>query len=306
MPELTPDQVLALARSGTSAPASTAPAASSSGWTGADVPTQTGTLSWSADDLAMSYWNLNPTDSSLLVRDRETQHNVQGVNLRESERTGVPSRSKVGTVTTVNPTTYGAILQRLGTMSNPERTALQKDLKAAGYLDKFRAGVPDDATVKAFSTLLMETARSSTSNKMLTWQDMLDQRITEAETSATEKTTTSSVANSITTKESGRGVIWDAFKSAVGRDPSESEINKFMDHLNAKERANPSISTTTTDAQGNSTTSTTGGFDAAAQADTVRQEVMSNPHYAEHQAIANYMPMLDNAMKASQQLEGGL
>lgn len=306
MPELTPEQVLALARSGTSAPASTAPgAAADGGFLGLTGPALSGTLTWSEDDQAMAYWNLNPKDAPMVVNYRD-ETDFQGVNLRASEQSGVANRSEPGKVRTVNPSTYGAILQRLGTMSNQERTALQKDLKAAGYLKKFKAGVADDETVSAFATLLTETARNTKSNDMLTWQDMLDRRITEAETSGTEKTTTSTTSTSLTTKEAGRGAIWDAFKQSIGRDPTESEIDKFMAHLNAKQQANPSVTTSTVDGEGNTTYFTTGGMTQDAEKDVARQEIMANPHYAEHQAIADYMPMLQNAMKSSQQLEGGI
>lgn len=303
MPDLTPEEVLALARNGTS-PASTTPVTQNAGWTGLPTgPAQVGMVSWGDTDAA--YWNLGDTAAGLLVRDREEVGSH--VNARELERTGDASTSRSKPGRAVNDTTYGAILQRLGTMSAPERTALQKDLKAAGYLGKFKAGVPDDATVDAFATLLMETARASKSDEMLTWQDMLDRRIDAVESGASSESESHTyTSTSTTSKESGRGVIWEAFRDAVGRNPTESEVDKFMNRLNAKERANPTVTTQVNDAQGNQTSTTTGGFDSAAQADLVRQETQGNSEYAEYQAAAYYMPLMFQALGETTDLEGGL
>ncbi len=201
-----------------------------------------------------------------------------------------------------------AIMQKLMGMSSRERILLQAKLKKAGYLGDFRPGAADDKTINALSEVLLETAREGiATGESTSWQEYLDQRITDAESElAKAAATTTETSTSITSKESGRGVIWEAFRDAVGRDPSETEIDKFMAKLNAQERANPSVTTQTTDSGGNSTSTTTGGFDAAAQSDMVRKEVQGNDQYAEYQAAAFYMPLLFQSLDASTDLEGGL
>ncbi len=202
------------------------------------------------------------------------------------------------------------IIQTLLNMSSRERIILQERLKKGGYLNDFKPGAADDATVGALGDVLMETARQGlSSGESVSWQDYLTQRITDVESDeakAAQSRTFTQTNTSVTTKESGRGVIWDAFRDAVGRDPSESEIDKFMARLNSAERANPTTTTTTVGTDGSSSSTTSGGMDAAAQSDMVRQEVQGNDQYAEYQAAAYYMPLMFQALDASTDLEGGL
>lgn len=201
----------------------------------------------------------------------------------------------------------GAIMASLLQMSDRDRVILQKKLERGGYLNsKYRPGAADDATVAALSDVLLETAREGIAKgESMSWQEYLQNRVRTAEDESAQQTHTQTSV-SVTSKESGRGVIWDAFKQAVGRNPTEDEINKFMDRLNAAERANPTVTTQNVDASGNMTSTTTGGFDGAAQADMVRQETMANPDYQEHQVISTYMPALMQLMNEGSGLQGGL
>ena len=253
------------------------------------------------ENAAASYWGIEVFD--------ENVYSGQ-VNARAAER-GEALPYAIDPQGTPRTQPVSAIMQTLMNMSSRERILLQTKLNKAGYLpDSFKPGAADDQTINALSTVLLETARQGiASGESVSWQDYLDERIQSAESEeakAAQSRTFTQTSSSVTTKESGRGVIWDAFRDAVGRNPTESEIDKFMARLNERERANPTVTTTTVDADGNSSSSTTGGMDAAARADIVRQEVQGNDQYAEYQAAAFYMPLLFQALDGNVQLDGGL
>ncbi len=254
---------------------------------GANNPSSLGDdLLW--DNATAAYWGIE-------VRDADENH-----ELASYYHQGAPEEVRVN-----RP--VSAIMQTLLTMSDRDRVILQKKLERGGYLNgNYRPGAADDATVGALSDVLLETAREGIAKgESVSWQEYLQNRVQMAEDESAQKTHTQTSV-SVTSKESGRGVIWDAFKGAVGRNPTEDEINKFMDRLNAAERANPTVTTQNVDASGNMTSTTTGGFDGAAQADMVRQETMANPDYQEHQVISTYMPALMQLMNEGSGLQGGL
>lgn len=260
------------------------------------------------DNAAASYWGIEVLDEPMrgptLTQDNQYGQLPPGYS-------GPEPPAAMGPYAVATPRPVSAIMQTLMNMSSRERILLQSKLNKAGYLpDSFKPGAADDQTINALSEVLLETARQGiASGESVSWQDYLDERIQSAESEeakAAQSRTFTQTSSSVTTKESGRGVIWDAFRDAVGRNPTESEIDRFMARLNERERANPTVTTTTVDADGNSSSSTSGGIDAAARADMVRQEVEGNDEYAEYQAAAFYMPLLFQALDGTTQLDGGL
>lgn len=71
--------------------------------------------------------------------------------------------------------------------------------------------------------------------------------------------TTTSTSISLTSRAGAWQVLISALTNELGREPTDAEISRFSKSLNAKERADPSVSTSTTtyDAEGNAKTSTT-------------------------------------------------
>lgn len=91
---------------------------------------------------------------------------------------------------------------------------------------------------------------------------------------------------------SGQGdakyIAQQAARSLLGRDPTQSEINTLLNSLNAAERANPTVSTTTTQVDGNSSTTTTGGVTDATRAMQAQDQFKNSNEYGAFQAATTY------------------
>lgn len=99
----------------------------------------------------------------------------------------------------------------------------------------------------------------------------------------------------ITDPTSAKALIRQAFKTALGRDPTDAEVHTLAGSLTAAEKANPRVTTTSANfdaqgvQQGPMTTTTTGGIDANA---FVATQLQDDPEAKEFQAASTYFPAL--------------
>lgn len=103
----------------------------------------------------------------------------------------------------------------------------------------------------------------------------------------------------ITDPESARAMIRQAFKTAIGRDPTDSEIRTLAGSLTAAEKKHPQVSVTSAsfDAAGNQTGATnqtdSGGIDPSA---FIQNQLEQDPAAKEFQAAGTYFPALMQLM----------
>lgn len=83
-------------------------------------------------------------------------------------------------------------------------------------------------------------------------------------------------------------IAQQAARSLLGRDPTQSEVNTLLNSLNAAERANPTTSTTVTQASGDSTTTTSGGVSDATRAMQAQDQLKKSNEYGAYQAATTY------------------
>lgn len=119
-------------------------------------------------------------------------------------------------------------------------------------------------------------------------------------------TTTRTVSQvNLTNRVDAQAIFYQAAQQLLGRAPSDSEVASFQGFLNAKEKANPALSTVKTnyDASGqdigSDTTKTSGGVDADAQNMIAMQQAEKNPEYGAYQAATTYMNALKQAIGGS-------
>lgn len=97
-----------------------------------------------------------------------------------------------------------------------------------------------------------------------------------------------------------QGAAMDVYSSMLGRAPKPEEVPALKAMLNAYAKAHPSITTqtTTTDAQGNSSTTSKsrGGVTAQGAGELAMDSVKAKPEYASYQAAATYYPLLEQAL----------
>ncbi|UQA91638.1 hypothetical protein [Streptomyces halobius] len=99
-----------------------------------------------------------------------------------------------------------------------------------------------------------------------------------------------------------------AFQDLMGRDPGKGELARFADALHAAEAKSPIMTTTTTEydpttgeALGQTSTSE-GGFDAAAKGFLAEQRVKGTEEYGVVQAATTYQNALENAIWGAPEL----
>ena len=182
----------------------------------------------------------------------------------------------------------GKIYQALYTASNQEAMTIKntefltvadqnqiKSLLVQGkFLNKsdFQTSYWSQKDTEAFRELLAE----ANSAGGLTYQEMLAKIATgELDRGTTGPQVQKSF--NISDPATARGIVQNAVRAILGRDPSAKESKQLVQALNAAERENPSITTTTMTGQGQYTTQTTGGLDAMGKAQVLEEAVMATP-----------------------------
>lgn len=116
--------------------------------------------------------------------------------------------------------------------------------------------------------------------------------------------TTTNVSRSVSNIDQGEA--WNALQGTLsqmlGRDPTDNELRDFVHRMNHLAVRNPSVthSTTTTDAKGNTTSSshTTPGFTAADMAQSAYYQAQQEPDYGAYQAGSTYFNAALSALGA--------
>lgn len=130
--------------------------------------------------------------------------------------------------------------------------------------------------------------------KKLTPWDILskDMQAREAYLNTPRSVTQSSTAYDMSTREDAHGIFLQAAQSLLGRDPTKAEISAFQKALNAYEKANPTVTTTTTNYMGDTVTgqtqTTKGGVKEGARQLMAVEDVKADPEYGAYQAATTY------------------
>lgn len=99
----------------------------------------------------------------------------------------------------------------------------------------------------------------------------------------------------VASAQEAKGLIIQAFKTAVGREPTDAELRTYTNSLQQAMKANPTVTTSSQkyDANGNAvgeaTSTTTGGLDPQ---QFVADQLSTDPQAEEYQAAAVYFPAL--------------
>ena len=123
--------------------------------------------------------------------------------------------------------------------------------------------------------------------------------------SVTQKSRSINVASA----QEAKSLIVEAFKTAVGREPTDAELRTYTNSLQSAMKANPTVTTSSQqyDANGNAvgtaTSTTTGGLDSN---QFVKDQLAVDPQAAEYQAASSVFGAIMNALgPASGMMSGG-
>lgn len=190
-------------------------------------------------------------------------------------------------------------------MSQAERGALGMALyrtgiiKDPGDFDSIQA-----AWKKAVDDAAGFYAGSKGKNKVTPW-DVLGMKIGAmggAGGAAPRSQTSTSTSYNIPSPLDAEAGVKAIFSSAVGRAPTDEEVKKYSAIMVGLAKKNPSKSTSTTnyDASGNATTSSssTGGIDAAGMRQGVMNQLEDTGEYGAYQAATTYFNVLMSSLAA--------
>jgi hypothetical protein len=156
--------------------------------------------------------------------------------------------------------------------TDAERIAWARRMYAAGFVSD-----PNDieGAYRAWATAVdRASAMWENGRKKLTpWQAMdIMEGINPNGGPPAPKTSTN---YNIPSAEDAAALVTAVFKGALGRDPNDAELSRYRSMLTGKAKANPTVSTMTTDQAGNTSTTTTGGYSAYQAATTYFNALVS-------------------------------
>lgn len=141
---------------------------------------------------------------------------------------------------------------------------LQQQLKDAGYQVSV-TGLLDAQTNLAYEALLQDVSIANEAGQVITPDEYLQQKSSTA-TSGGGGTTTQT-STSFTSATDARAAAIQAFESALGKRPSQKQLDAFYSALHAYEAANPTVTSQTQHGDSFNTTTSdgTGSVDSFAQ-----------------------------------------
>lgn len=199
---------------------------------------------------------------------------------------GPPSQPGVGQVYAApNVVTYEEASKLWYSWDEKDRAKFRSSLALTGIDTK---GMADAEYAAAWDAYVKQAAayyRGGAGKKLTPWDILAtDRRYRESEAVAKPKTVTSTSLN-LSTREDAMGIASAVSQQLLGRDMTPAEVDQLLKKLNAAEKANPSTTTQTTNADGTQQTSiTTGGFTDTGRGAIAEEQAKGSEGYAEYQA----------------------
>lgn len=159
--------------------------------------------------------------------------------------------------------------------------------------------MPDGKLAALWGAYVDQAASYMSAGKKLTPWDILAKDMAQREAAISKPRTVTSTSTSLDVSSAltARAIFQQATQSLIGRAPTSAETRAFQAKLNAYERANPQVTTTTTDYAGTGemtgqTSNTTGGVNQAERAIMAEDAIKVDPEYGSYQAATNGMNWL--------------
>jgi hypothetical protein len=214
-------------------------------------------------------------------------------NDRNSERdalTGRPSAPVVIETRTVNE----AVNSYYYEWTDEERHAWAKRMYASGFVND-----PNDieGAFRAWATAVDRAsgAWEYGQKRMTPWQAMdLMEGMTPGQAREPKTTTRRDVV--LPNAEDANALVYAVFKQANGRAPTDGELSRYRSMLMGKYKANPNVTTTTTDINGNASSVTRQGYTSEAAQFDVLKKAQADPEYGAYQAATTYYNALIEAI----------
>ncbi len=171
------------------------------------------------------------------------------------------------------------------------RDKFLSQLNLAGYDTN---GMQDSQIAGMWASYAQQAAAYYAAGNSMTPWDILakDMKQREAYLNTPRSVTQTSTAYDMSTREDAHAIFLQAAQSLLGRDPTKSEISAFQKALNAYEKANPTVTTQTTNYMGDTVTgqssTTKGGVKVGARQLMAVEDVKRDPEFGAYQAATTY------------------
>lgn len=137
---------------------------------------------------------------------------------------------------------------------------------AAGYLKQgaFAPGTADGATDQAYQLAGMDVNAYNAAGVEMTLEELLSQRAQQIQKQGGGTQTRTATSIQEINPQTSQQTLTGAMRQLLGREPTEEELSAFQTAIQSEAEANPQMTTTTTDALGNSSSRSSGGVDVGA------------------------------------------
>jgi len=217
--------------------------------------------------------------------------------------TGAPKPYKPVKVTPKPAATLDAAVLQIYTWTDQQRADLARRLVAAGMLSPEEAA--DRMAIEAaWEKMVKQAAQYYAAGKTdVTPMDIISlyagRNILTGETGAASPKKTIQKQVNLTNPDDARALLNGMLSNTLGRRATDEEIDGFMEGLHGTQRANPYVTTTTTDpAAGTSSSVTSGGVDPRGYAEQYAEGDEFGEEHATYQAAATGMQWLSNALRS--------
>src|SRR5437899_344585 len=127
-------------------------------------------------------------------------------------------------------------------------------------------------------------------------KDRMQRESTQAAAMTPRTVTQTQTAYDLSTRADAQAIFYQAAQQLLGRDPTKKEVSSFQTSLNAYEKANPTVATTTSSYKGSElqsqTTTTKGGVKEGTRQQMALEAAKADPEYGAYQAATTYMDAL--------------
>ncbi len=175
--------------------------------------------------------------------------------------------------------------------SDKTKNKFLTQLNLAGY---DTSTMKDSQIAQLWGSYAAQAAQYYSQGKKLTPWDILskDREAREAYMRTPRTVTQTATSYDLSTREDAHAIFLQAAQSLLGRDPTKAEISAFQKALNAYEKANPTVTTTTTNYMGDTVTgqsqTTKGGVKEGARQLMAMEDIKADPEYGAYQAATTY------------------
>lgn len=206
-----------------------------------------------------------------------------------------PGYKPVGLFATA-PMDTGTVTQVTGQFYGWDQPTRDKFLAQAGLAGYDTGNMKDGQLAALWGNYVAQAAEYLKNGVKVTPWDIMAKDRAQREAAGPRTVTQKSTSYDLSTEGDARAIFYTAAQQLLGRDPTKAETLSFQKALNKMERANPTVTTTTSNYMGQELQSqestTEGGVKEGARQMEAMDIAKAKPEYGAYQASTTYFNAL--------------